>query len=196
MDEVSYLCGEVFLGVEDDFVGSGGADEGGLLFGGDSGEDAGAAGFCHLDEEETDASGSGVDEDFVAGLNGVGGVREVVGGHALKDGGRGLLCGDAIGDGDETRSGGDGELGVGAGDGAPRYSVAGLDRRDVSAERDNGACGLLAESVGEMGGVAAFAEVGVDEVDAGGFDADEDFAGTGRGSGKIDDGEYVGDRRW
>ncbi len=43
-----------------------------------------------------------------------------------------------------------------------------------------------------MRGVAAFAEVGVDEVDAGGFDADEGFARARGGCGKIAEGEDVG----
>ncbi len=38
------LGGEVVLGVEDDLVGTGFAGEGGFLFGGDGGDDAGAAG--------------------------------------------------------------------------------------------------------------------------------------------------------
>ena len=125
------LRGEVFVGVEDDLVGSGGAGEGGLLFGGDGGEDAGAEGLCHLDEEEADAAGSGVDEDFVAGPDGVGGVGEVVGGHALEHGSGGLLEGDGVGDVDEAVGGGDGELGVGSGDAAPGDAVAGLDGGDV-----------------------------------------------------------------
>ena len=83
--------GEVFVGVEDDLVGTGGAGEGGFFFGGDGGEDAGSEGFGHLDEEEAGAACSGVDEDFVAALDGVGGVGEVVGGDALGEGCGGLL---------------------------------------------------------------------------------------------------------
>src|SRR5205814_148210 len=97
-----YFFGEVFFGVEDDLVGTGGAGEGGLFFVGDGGEDAGSEGFGHLDEKQAGAARSGVDEDLVAALDGVGGVEEVVGGHALKDGGGGLLKGDAFGDGDQA----------------------------------------------------------------------------------------------
>ena len=97
-----------------------------------------------------------------------------------------------VGDGDEAVGGGDGELGVGAGDDAPGDAIAGLEGGDVGSDGDDDACGLLAEGVGEFGGVAAFAEVGVDEVDAGGFDADEGFAGAGGWSGEIAEGEDVG----
>ncbi len=51
---------------------------------------------------------------------------------------------------------------------------------------------LLAERVGERGGIAALAEVDVDEVDAGGFDADEGLAGAGGGRGEIAESEGVG----
>ena len=184
--------GEVFVGVEDDLVGPGGAGESGLFFGGDGGEDAGSASPGHLDEKTAGAAGSGVDEDLVAGLDGIGGVAEVMGGHALKESGRGLLGGDPVGDGDEAVGGGDGKLRVGSGDGAPGDAVSGFDGGDIVGDGDDGACGLLPEGVWKLGGVTAFAEVGVDEVDAGGFDSDERFAGTRSGGGKIAEGEDVG----
>ncbi len=81
---------EVFLGVEDDVVGAGGAGEGGFFGGGDGGDDLEAEAFGELDEEESGAAGAGVDKDGVAGLRDEGGVEEVVGGHALEDGGGGL----------------------------------------------------------------------------------------------------------
>jgi hypothetical protein len=186
------LRGEVLLGVEDDLVCPGGAGEGGFLFGGDCGEDAGAEGLRHLDEEEAGASCACVDEDLVAMLDCVGGVEEIVGGHALEDGGGGLLRGDAFGDGYEAGGWCHGELGVGAGDEAPGYAVAGFEGGDVGCDGDDGAGGLLAEGVGEFCGVAALAEVGVDEVDAGGFDADEGFAWAGGWRGEVGEGEDVG----
>ncbi len=82
----------------------------------------------HLGEEEAGATGSGVDEDCVAGLDGVGGVSEVVGGHALEDGGGGLLDGDVIGNRDEAAAGATASCGVGAGNEAPGDAVAGFDR--------------------------------------------------------------------
>ncbi len=136
------------MGVEDDLVGTGGAGECGLLFGGDGGEDAGAEGLGHLDKKEPGAACSGVDEDLVAGLDGVGGVGEVVGGHALEDGGRGLLRGDAFRDGDETAGRGDGELGVGPGNATPGDAITGFEGGDVGGDGDDGAGGLLPEGVG------------------------------------------------
>ena len=104
----------------------------------------------------------------------------------------GLLEGDAVGDGDEAGGGATANSGVGAGDAAPGDAVAGLEVGDVGGYGDDDACGFLAEGVGEMGGVAAFAEVGVDEVDAGGFDTDEGFAGAGGWCGKVAEGEDIG----
>jgi hypothetical protein len=70
--------------------------------------------------------------------------------------------------------------------------IARLEGGDVWGDGDDGAGGFLAECVGELGGVTAFAEVGVDEVDAGGFDADEGFAGAWGWGGEIAEGEDVG----
>ncbi len=108
------------------------------------------------------------------------------------EGGGGLLRSDALGDGDEASGRSDGKLSVGAGDAAPGDVIAGLEGSDIGRDGDDGACSLLPEGVREMGGVAAFAEVGVDEVDAGGFDANEGFAGAGSWSGEIAEGEDVG----
>ena len=108
-------------------------------------------------------------------LDGVAGVSEIVGSHALKDGGCGMLGGDAVRELYEAIDGSDGELGVGAGNAAPGDTVselegAGQSVLDGRPERNDRARGLLPEGVGKRGGVAAFAEVGVDEVDARGFD--------------------------
>jgi hypothetical protein len=186
------LRGEVFFGVEDDFVGSGGAGERGFFFGGDGGDDASAEGFGHLDEEEAGAASAGVDEDLLATLDWMGGVGEVVCGDSLDEGSGSLLRGDAFGDRDEAVGGGDGELGVGAGNAAPGDVITGLEGHDVRGDGDDGAGGFLAEGVRKIGGIAAFAEVGVDEVDAGGFDADESFAGAGGWGGKVAESEDVG----
>jgi hypothetical protein len=99
---------------------------------------------------------------------------------------------DAFGDGDEAVGGGDGELRVGSRDETPGYAVAGFDGGNVRGNGNDDACGLLPKGVGEFGGVAAFSEVGVDEIDARGFEADEGFAGAGGWGGKIAEGEDVG----
>jgi hypothetical protein len=186
------LCSEVFLGVEDDFVGTGSAGEGGFFFRGNGGEDIGAERFGHLGEEEAYTSGSGVDEDFVAGADRVRRMGEIVGGHALKHGSGGLLKGDGFRDLDEAVGGSYGELRVGSGDTAPGYAVAYFNVGDVIADSNDYTCGLLAEGVGEFGWVAAFPEVDVDKVDAGGFDSDKSFAGTGSWSRQFTKGEHVG----
>ena len=185
-------CGEVFASVEDYFVSSGRACEGSLLFGRDGREDARAERLGHLDEEQSGAACAGVDENLVATLDGIGGVGEVVGSDALSEGCGGLLRSDALGDGDEATGGSDGKLSVGAGDTAPGDVITGLEGSDIGRDGDDGAGGFLPEGVRKMGGVAAFAEVGVDEVDAGSFNANEGFAGAGRWGGKIAESEDVG----
>ena len=195
--EVFDLVGEVGPGVENGVVGAGFAGELGLGFGRDGGEDAGSERFGDLGKEEAGAAGSGVDEDGVAGLDGIGGVGEVVGGHALEEGGGGLLEGHGVGDGDEAIDRGGGEFGVGAGDAPPADTGAGFEAEvggavDGGAEGDDRAGGFLAEGVGEGRGVAAFAEVGVDEINAGGVDAEESFAGAGDGVGKVLEGKLFG----
>src|SRR5215469_12825685 len=188
--------GEVLAGIEDDFVGSGLSGEFGLLIGGDGGKDAGPEGFGNLSKQETDAAGSSVDEDVVTGTNRIGRVGQVVGGHALKHRGGRLLNGYRGRDSDQAGDRSYGELRVGSGDHAPCDAVAGLEDGLIGAgfgiavaERDDDACGLLAERVWEGCGIAAFAEIDVDEVDSGGFDADECLAGAGAWSGKITYGE-------
>jgi hypothetical protein len=183
---------EVFLGVEDDFIGSGGAGESGFFFGGDGGVDVGSEGLRHLREEEADASGTGVDENFVVGTDGVGGVGEIVGGHALEHGSGGLLEGDGFGNLDEAVGGSYGQLRVGSGDGAPGDAVASFDGGDLIADGDDGSGGLLTGDEGQFGGVAAFTEVDVDEVDARGLETDERFSGTWGWGGKIAEGKDFG----
>src|SRR5579871_1661770 len=99
-----------------------------------------------------------------------------MGSQALKDGGSGLLRGDALWDGNEGSGGGHGQLGVGAGDVAPDDAVSYFEGGGYwasFAERDDGSGCLLTEDVGEFGRVTAFAEIDVDEVDSAGFDTDE-----------------------
>jgi len=182
---------EVFFRVEDDLVGSGCAGEGGFFVGGDSGDDASAEILGHLDKEEAGAAGSGVNEDLVTALDLIGGVSEVVCREALCECRGGLLEGDALRNGNEPVGRSNGELGVGSGDSAPCDSVTGLEGSDIGSYCDDDAGGFLTKGVREMCGVAAFTEVGVDEVDAGRFDADESFTWAWRWCGKIAEGEYV-----
>jgi hypothetical protein len=183
---------DVLVGVEDDVVGTGFAGKCGLFFGGNGGDDVDAEALRHLDEEQTGAAGASVDEDLVAALGHEGCVQQVVCGHALQDGGGGLLGGDPVRDFDEARGGCGGELGVGAGNAAPGDTVAGAEAGDVRRYGDDGSGGFLPERVGQLGGIAAFSEVGVDEVDAGGLDGDDAVAGGGRGLEEVREGEDFG----
>jgi hypothetical protein len=88
-------------------------------------------------------------------------------------------------------------LRVGPGNRAPGDAVADLEVAGFSVitESDDCSCGLLAESVWKRRGVAAFAKVDVNKVDAGGLDADECFVGARGGSGEVAEGKGFGSAR-
>src|SRR4051794_32343957 len=96
---------ELLPGVEDDLVGSVLARDPSLLLCGGGAEDAGAEHFGHLDDESAGPARGGVDQARVAGLEGEGGVGQVVGGHALEHGSSSGLEIDAVGELDEHRGG-------------------------------------------------------------------------------------------
>jgi len=133
-----------------------------------------------------------VDEHLVAAADGVGGVSEVVGGHALEHGSGSLLEGDGFGDLDEAVGGGDGQLGIGSGNAAPGDAVTNFYSGNAVTNGDDGPGGLLSESIREFGRVTALAEVDVNEVHTGGFEANKGFARSGCGSRQIAEGEDFG----
>jgi hypothetical protein len=85
-------------------------------------------------------------------------------------------------------------LGVGSRDAAPGYAVTNFEGsgNGVFTKCNNDACGFLTKGKGERGGIAALAEVNIDEVDAGGFDADKSFSGAGGRRREIAEDEGVG----
>jgi hypothetical protein len=180
---------EVFTGVEDDVVGSGLAGECGFLFCRHGGDHVDAETLGDLDEEKTCSAGAGVDKYLVAELGDEGGEEQVVGGHALEERGGSLLGGDIVRNVEQAVCGGYGVGGVGSGDAAPGDAIAGGKVGDVRGDGDDGARGFLTQGVGQFGGVAAFAEVGVNEVDAGGFDGNEGFAGSGGWIRELSEGQ-------
>jgi hypothetical protein len=183
------LCGKVFQGVENDFIGSGGAGKSRLLLAGDRGKDAGSQGLCHLREKEADATGSSMDEDLVTGANGVSGVSKVMGGHALKHGSGSLLKGNSVRNMDKAVSRGNGQLGVGSGNTAPGHPIADFYGGNAVAKSDHRSGGLLPGSVRERSRITTLTKIDVNKVDAGGFEANERFSGTGSGSRQIAEGE-------
>src|SRR5580698_6977811 len=183
--------GEVFFGVDDDLIGTGCAGEGGFFLGRNGSDNTRTESFGHLDEEEAGTAGSSMDENFVAALDGVGRMSKVVRGNSLNERACGLLGGDTFGNGDETFGGSDSQLGIGARNAAPGDVIAGFKNGDIWRNGDNCTGGLLAEGIGKFRGVTALTEVGIDEVDAGGFDANESFAGARSRGGKITESEDV-----
>src|ERR1700733_4312227 len=107
-----------------------------------------------------------------------------MGGQPLKDGGRSLLSRNALWDGDQGRGRGNGKLGVGSGNVTPDDAVSSFEGGWLGtglANGDDGSGCLLTEDVGELGGVTAFAEIDVNEVDSAGFDPAECFPRAGSG---------------
>src|SRR5690242_1316907 len=130
-DLLSNLFGEVFAGIEDDLVRPGSTGELGLLFIGHGSKDMRAEGLRHLRQKKTDASRTGVDENFIARPDRTGGVGQVVSGHALEHGTGRLLKTDAIGDLYQAVGGSHSQLGIGSGYTAPGNAVAGFYLCDV-----------------------------------------------------------------
>ena len=106
----------------------------------------------HLDEEQADSAGAGVDEDGVAGLDGVGGVGEVVGGHALEHGCGGLAQGEAVGDGDQQVRRGRRRIARRCpGQWHQATRSPGLTAVTSGADGDDGAGGFLTRDEGQLG---------------------------------------------
>lgn len=180
---------EVFLGVENDIVCTGLACECGFFFCRHSGYDMDTEALGDLDEQQACATGTGMNENFVVELGDESIEQEVVGSHALEDRGGGLLIGDPVRYTDETVRGSDGVGRVSAGDTAPSDAITGGKVLDIRGHGENRAGGFLAERVRQPGGVTAFAEVGINKIDAGGFDADERLTGGGCRVGKLGEDE-------
>ena len=145
-----------------------------------------------LREQQADAPGGRVHEHVVPGLDGERRGHEVVRGEALEGERGGDLVGDAVGDQQRLRLPDAHQLGVGAGCRRPGDPVTDGDLADVGADRDDRPGALRAHDVRERHRVDAGPAVGVDEVDPGGGDADEDLVGGGLGVGELGELEDVG----
>ena len=177
---------EVLLGVENHVGGAGFARELGLCLGGDGGDDARADARCDLREQQADTAGAGVHQRGVARLERVGGVSEIMRGHALEHGGGGVLQAQAVGNLDQLRGGNESVLGIAADDAGGGDRIAGFESRDAGTELLHGARGFAARNQGERGLVDALAKVDLDEVDAGGLNADEHLARPWLRNGQVD----------
>ena len=85
-----------------------------------------------------------------------------------------------------------GALGVGAEGAAPGHPVPLAPRGDARPHRDDGAGALHARDERERVRVETGPVVDVDEVEAGGLDADHDLAGAGRGVGDVGETQDFG----
>ncbi len=167
-------------------------NDGVTLFRGDGGEDFGSGGFCELDGDVPDAARSGVDEDGLAGVY-FGAVDEAFpGGDGDKGKSRGFRHGEGLRLAGEE-GGGDGDVfgeralvASHAADQAVDF-VAGSEGGDAFSDGFDGASHVEAEDGGEglpgMGGGAG-ADLGIERIDAGRVDFNEDVAGLRRVGGE------------
>ena len=120
--------GEILLGVQDYVIRPGSPGKLRLGLGGDGGVNVGAESLAHLDEQEADSAGPGMDQHAVAVLDAVRVVAQVVGGHSLEHSGRAVAGRQPLRHPDQAPRGDQGLLRVGTGvtairDGIPNGDV-------------------------------------------------------------------------
>jgi hypothetical protein len=183
------LLRKILFAIEDNFVGSSVTGE--LSFvGSSSGADNTRANhLCHLHGKKADSSGRSMDECNLSAFEWVRAVDEVMSCHALKHGSGSFSEIELIGDLDETIGGHDGIFGVTAEASSVGDAITCLDRGDPGTDFCQDAGGFLPVDERKLRGIATFAEVDVDEINADRFDLNERFVRAGLGCGKVDQGE-------
>ena len=147
----------------------------------------------HLHQQASGTTGCGMDQALVARLQREGGVREIVGGHALQHRGGGGIeihagcrwftscaTGTTVYSAYEPRN-------MRIGD-----AVAGFEVRDACADGFHRSRAFIAGGERKIGFVKPGAEVDVDEIDAGGGDLDQCLAGAGRGYRGVHQLQFFG----
>ena len=196
MDRRQRGCPVALRGV-DDGVGAELAHPFGLGRCAGGGHDGGSRGAGDLDRGAADATGCGMDEHGLPGLDLAEVMQAVPGGEPRggQAGGRGVV--DAVGNGHDVRGGNHRLLAVearfvrgAAGD----HAGARFETGDAAAHSADGAAGLQAEHERRPAGavVPACAGEEVGPVDAGGADVDEDLAGAGRRGRGVGQVQYLG----
>ena len=112
-------------------------------------------------------------------------MGEVMRGHSLQHGGGRALQAQALGNLDQLRGGNQRVLGIAADHAGGRDRIAGGKSGDARAQLLHCARGLAARNQGQRGLVDALAEVDLDEVDAGGLNADQHLSRPRLGDGQI-----------
>ena len=172
MREALDLGFEILLGVEDHIGGASFARQLRLGGGRDSRNDSRTDARSHLRQQQTHAARTRVYQYSFAGLQRVGGIGQVMRGHALQHGGGGLFGADARGNLDELRSRNKRVFRVAAQYRHRRDHVADLEAVHTGTELFDRACRLTAWNQRQCGLVRALAEIDLDEIDPDGFDAD------------------------
>ena len=149
-------------------------------------------GAQHLHQQQAGAAGGRVHERPAAGSRRPDRVHEVVRGHALEHGGGGDLVGDRIGHTHERAGGRDHALGVRARRRRPGDAVAGSQPESVRTHGLDAAGAFQPRDEGKRPRVQTRPEVDVDEVDAGGSDANPRLARAGRSGVAIDERQRLG----
>ncbi len=157
-----------------------------LLAGGDRAVDLGALELGQLDEQLPHAARARVDEDLVALLHLVRGVRQIVGRHALQHRRGRHLGRHAVGHRHRPIGGHHDLLGVAAEHARPRHRVPHGDTLHAWPHGRHRSRALAADDGGQIERVRAGALVDVDEVDATGGDVDHELPLTGYRVGTLD----------
>jgi hypothetical protein len=180
--------GESFWIVKGDDLSGAERRGGGELRGADTSDNAGSVLFGDEDGDATDATEGSGDEDGLAALDFDGALDELGAGGDDEGEGGGVLVIHAVGNGGEDADAGDGVLGVGViGEGHDALALG--EAVGLGTGEDDFAGEIAARDPGEGDGHAVFggaaANLFVDGIEAGGLDADEDFAVAGLGARDV-----------
>ena len=107
-------------------------------------------------------------------------------GHALEQGGGGELHTQALWDLDQLSGGNESVFRIAADDAGGRDGIAGFESGDSGTKLFHGARRFAARDHGEGGLVNALPKVDLDEIDAGGLNADENLARSWLRDGQVD----------
>ncbi|AMD54836.1 hypothetical protein ATO49_13645 [Mycolicibacterium fortuitum subsp. fortuitum DSM 46621 = ATCC 6841 = JCM 6387] len=186
--EVADLVAELgrILGVVEDLDSAGLPGQLGLLRRRGRRDHAGADAGGPLGQDQAHATGAGVHEHGVARLYGIGGLDQIVRGHAFQQRRRDGVRSDAVGHIRHEIGWGDAEVGVGAGRIGGHHAVTDGQRGHVVAHCGDGAAHFGADDERHVARIQPGSEVGVDEVDADRLGLDQYLAGAWGRLGPLD----------
>ena len=133
-----------------------------------------------------------MDQHGIPFLDRIGVQGQVVGGHALEHGRRGLGETDRLRYLDQLVGRHGHVFGIGAGACGPGHPITGPKSSHSGPDLAHGPGTLHTQDVGQLHGVQSIALVDIDEVDAGGLDLDDRMSGGGFRNGQLGQGHDLG----